>query len=65
MIIASRSSQDVDVLAVLDIQIPCHRPETPVFTPDACLPSTKTIDENLDVRKDYKDGNERLSLETC
>ena len=30
------------------------------FTPDACLPSTKTIDKNLDVHKDHKDGNERL-----
>jgi len=32
-----RPPQDVDVLAVLDFQIPCFRPETPVLYPRRLL----------------------------
>ena len=46
-----RPPQEVDVLAVLDFQIPCSRPETPGFydrtsIPDVCFPTTKVMDES-------------------
>ena len=49
----------LDVLAVLESQIPCFRPVTPSFPPRSGL-TKKVMDENQDVRDDYKDWNEGL-----
>ena len=57
-VVLTRPSQDVDVLAVLDFQIPCFRPYTPVFMSEVSSPTTKAMDENKDVPNDSKDGNE-------
>ena len=53
-----RPPQDVDVLAVLDFQIPCSGPEPPGC--HSSSPSTKAMNENQEVRDDYQDGNEGL-----
>ena len=40
----TKPPQDVDVLAVLDFQIPVQRLQVPI--PDVFLPSMKPVDEN-------------------
>ena len=35
--VSTRPPQDVDVIAVLDFQIPCFRPETPALYPRSLL----------------------------
>ena len=49
----SRPPQDIDVLAVLDIEIPYSRPQSPTLHPWTLLTA-----ENMDVRDDFWDGNE-------
>ena len=43
--VRTRPPQDVDVLAVLDFQNPCYRPETPGFYP-RCLLTMKSMGES-------------------
>ena len=54
----TRPQQDVDVLTVLDFQIPCFRPENPAFYLTNHFGGSRPLDENWDVRDDFKDGNE-------
>ena len=48
----SRPMQDVDVLAVLDFEIPCSRPETPGFHPKPLFLKYEGHDENKNLRND-------------
>ena len=50
----SRPPQDVGVLAVLDFQIPCFRPESPALNPSSLLTNQEAHERNL--RDDFKDG---------
>ena len=45
-------TQDVDVLAVLDFEIPCSRPETPGFHPKPLFLKYEGHDENKNLRND-------------
>ena len=51
-----RPLQDVDVLAVLDFQIPCFRLRFLLCISEACPPTTKTMDENKDVHSTWGTG---------
>ena len=55
--LSNRPSQDVDVLAVLDFQTSCSRPETPGFSSRWLLTKQckheECMDENKDARDDY------------
>ena len=58
-----KATQDVDVLAVLDFQIPWFRSDSEILRlllgiPEVCSPTTKAVEENKDVRDDFRDGND-------
>ena len=46
------------VLAVLDFQIPCFRPETPALYPRSLLTNNEGRGQNENVRADFEGGNE-------
>lgn len=46
-----------NVLAVLDIQIPCFRPETSALYTRSLLTNHESHEEKNDVREDFRDGN--------
>ena len=54
----ARPPQDVDILAVLDLQITCFRPETPALYPRSLLTNHEGRGHNDNVRDDFRDGNE-------
>ena len=49
-----RPSQEVDVLAVLDFQIPCFRPETPAFYARSELTNHEGRGREKDVWDDFR-----------
>ena len=46
ILVSARPPQDVDVPAVLDFRIPCFRPKTSNFYPQASSMNTKPVDKN-------------------
>ena len=52
-----RPHQDIDVIADLDVQIPCSRPETPALYPRTLLSNHEGCERD-DVRDEFRDGNE-------
>ena len=60
IVILIRPPENVDVLAVLNFQIPCFRSETPALYLEVRSPTTKAQEKNYDVRVDFRDENEGL-----
>ena len=60
---------DVDVLAILDFQIPCFHPKTPALYLRSLLTNHEscgrsTVDQNKDVRDDFRNRNESPHTKT-
>ena len=57
--VSIRPPQDVDLLAILEFQIPWYRPETPTFYPRKYFTKNEDhfMDENKDVCDHLRDGN--------